>query len=201
LRIGLKSSEVDWAIRWKAGDNARSGATRLTPHPQTNPKYQFFNALYSSLALFETTNRVLQLVENTLIASLITQRSLVQIQPPQPIEDAPRPSLEPNAPREGHFHLYPADSTYHQRGDATPAFVLDRVHCDCHQVPLAANMKDQWTAVRGARRWSGDFGLGETAGSAGRAFSFEWDLVVLAVSSKALSHRISLLTGSLTGKF
>ena len=45
------------------------------------------------------------------------------------------------------------------------------------------------------------FGLGETAGSAGRAFSFEWDLVVLAVSSKALSHRISLLTGSLTGKF
>lgn len=53
--------------------------------PQTNPKYQFVNALYSSLALFETTNRVLQLVENTLLASLITQRSLVQIQPPQPI--------------------------------------------------------------------------------------------------------------------
>jgi hypothetical protein len=83
LRIGLKSSEVDWAIRWKAGDNARSGATPLTSQPQTNPKYQFVNALYSSLALFETTNRVLQLVENTLIASLITQRSLVQIQPPQ----------------------------------------------------------------------------------------------------------------------
>ena len=75
LRIGLKSSKVDWAIRWKAGDNARSGATRLTPHPQTNPKYQFFNALYSSLALFETTNRVLQLVENTLIASLQIHRS------------------------------------------------------------------------------------------------------------------------------
>ena len=84
LRIGLKSSEVDWAIRWKAGDNARSGATPLTSQPQTNPKYQFVNALYSSLALFETTNRVLQLVENTLIASLLTQRSLVQIQPPQP---------------------------------------------------------------------------------------------------------------------
>jgi len=69
--------------RWKARDNARSGAAPLTSQPQTNPKYQFVNALYSSLALFETTNRVLQLVENTLIASLITQRSLVQIQPPQ----------------------------------------------------------------------------------------------------------------------
>ena len=55
LRIGLKSSEVDWAIRWKAGDNARFGATAFT----SNPKYQFVNALYSSLALFETTNRVL----------------------------------------------------------------------------------------------------------------------------------------------
>jgi hypothetical protein len=75
LRIGLKSSEVDWAIRWKAGDNARSGATPLTSQPQTNPKYQFVNALYSSLALFETTNRVLQLVENTLIASLQIHRS------------------------------------------------------------------------------------------------------------------------------
>ena len=72
------------AVRWKAGDNAHSGATPLTSQPQTNPKYQFVNALYSSLALFETTNRVLQLVEDTLIASLITQRSLVQIQPPQP---------------------------------------------------------------------------------------------------------------------
>ena len=70
-------------IRWRVRDNARSGATPLTSQPQTNPKYQFVNALYSSLALFETTNRVLQLVENTLIASLITQRSLVQIQPPQ----------------------------------------------------------------------------------------------------------------------
>jgi len=71
-------------IRWKARDNARSGATPLTSQPQTNPNYQFVNALYSSLALFETTNRVLQLVETTLVASLITQRSLVQIQPPQP---------------------------------------------------------------------------------------------------------------------
>jgi hypothetical protein len=59
LRIGLKSAEVDWAIGWKAGDNARSGATPLTSQPQTNPKYHFVNALYSSLALFETTNRVL----------------------------------------------------------------------------------------------------------------------------------------------
>jgi hypothetical protein len=33
--------------------------TPLTPQPQTNPKYQFVNAIYSSLALFETTNRVL----------------------------------------------------------------------------------------------------------------------------------------------
>ncbi len=63
-------------------------AIRLpTPNqPQTNSKYQFVNALYSALPLFETTNRVLQLVENTLFASLITQRSLVQIQPPQPIK-------------------------------------------------------------------------------------------------------------------
>jgi hypothetical protein len=37
LRIGLKSSEVDWAIRWKARDDARSGATPLTSQPQTNP--------------------------------------------------------------------------------------------------------------------------------------------------------------------
>ena len=59
LRIGLKSSEVDWAIRWKAGDNARSGATPLTSQPQTNPTYQHPDPLYSSLALFETTNRVL----------------------------------------------------------------------------------------------------------------------------------------------
>ena len=59
LRIGLKSSEVDWAIRWKAGDNARSGATPLTSQPQTNPTYQHPDPLYSSLALFETTNRAL----------------------------------------------------------------------------------------------------------------------------------------------
>jgi len=44
----------------------------------------FVNALYSSLLLFETTNRVLQLVETKLLESLITQRSLVQIQLPQP---------------------------------------------------------------------------------------------------------------------
>jgi len=55
----LKSSEVDWAIRWKARDDARSGATPLTSQPQTNPKYQFVSAIYSSLELFETTNRVL----------------------------------------------------------------------------------------------------------------------------------------------
>jgi hypothetical protein len=70
-------------FRWKAGDNAHRGATPLTSQPQTNPKYQFVNALYSSLALFETTNRVLQLVETTLLASLITRRSLIQI-PQQP---------------------------------------------------------------------------------------------------------------------
>lgn len=52
--------------------------------PQTNPKYQFVYALYSSLALFETANHVLQLAETTIVASLITQRSAVQIRPPQP---------------------------------------------------------------------------------------------------------------------
>ena len=72
-------------------DLAATCAAALTSQPQTNPKYQFVNALYSSLALFETTNRVLQLVENTLIASLITQRSLVQIQPPQPLSRLANP--------------------------------------------------------------------------------------------------------------
>jgi len=72
-------------------DLAATCAAALTSQPQTNPKYQFVNALYSSLALFETTNRVLQLVENTLIASLITQRSLVQIQPPQPFSRLANP--------------------------------------------------------------------------------------------------------------
>jgi hypothetical protein len=52
------------------GDSARTGATPSTSQPQTNPKYQYVNALYSSLALFETTNRVLQLVDNTIVASL-----------------------------------------------------------------------------------------------------------------------------------
>jgi hypothetical protein len=41
--------------------------------PQTHLKYQFVIALYSSLALFETANRVLQLIENKLLASLIIQ--------------------------------------------------------------------------------------------------------------------------------
>src|ERR1700735_3006957 len=52
--------------------------------PPTDPKYQLANPISRSSALLETTNRVLQLVENTLVALLITQRSLVQIQPPRP---------------------------------------------------------------------------------------------------------------------
>jgi len=51
----------------------RAPVPRINFPTQTNPNYQFVKALYSSLALFETTNRVLQLVENTLIASLITK--------------------------------------------------------------------------------------------------------------------------------
>ena len=117
LRIGLMSSKVNWAIRWKAGDNARSGATPLTSQPQTNPKYQFVNALYSFLALFETTNRVLQLVENTLIASLITQRSLVQIQPPQPSQD-PGSRAGP-IPLQRHTHRPAAEASGLCRGVGT----------------------------------------------------------------------------------
>src|ERR1700691_1121696 len=85
--------------RWKAGDNARSGAAPLTSQPQTNPKYQFVNALYSSLAVFETTNRVLQLVENTLIASLITQKVAGSNPPPATttfIFHGLRPTLQPS---------------------------------------------------------------------------------------------------------
>ena len=65
--------------------------SRLPLHvfqPQSNPKYHCSKCLYGSLALFETPNRALQLVENTLLTSLITQRSLVQIQPPQPIRSS-----------------------------------------------------------------------------------------------------------------
>jgi len=84
--IALRTSvHIQRRIYDLAGRKSRAdqGQSADSLQPQTNPKYQFVNALYSSLALFETTNRVLQLVENTLIASLITQRSLVQIQPPQ----------------------------------------------------------------------------------------------------------------------
>jgi hypothetical protein len=54
--------------------------------PQTNPKYRYPTPIYNFLALFEAPNHTLQLIENTLVTSLITQRSLVQIQlqPPQP---------------------------------------------------------------------------------------------------------------------
>ena len=56
-----------------AGTKSRAGQGQPADslQPQTNPKYQFVNTLYSSLALFETTNRVLQLVETTLLASLM----------------------------------------------------------------------------------------------------------------------------------
>jgi hypothetical protein len=43
--------------------------------PQTNPRYQCTKGPYDSLALFETPSHALQLVENTLVTSLITQRS------------------------------------------------------------------------------------------------------------------------------
>ena len=45
--------------------------SRLPLHgfqPQTNPKYHCSKRLYSYLALFETPNHALQLVENKLLA-------------------------------------------------------------------------------------------------------------------------------------
>jgi hypothetical protein len=53
-----------------------------------------------------------------------------------------------------------------------PGFVLDRVHCDCLQVPLAADTSGRWIVVRRARRWNGDFWQAGTAGSAGRFSKF-----------------------------
>ena len=54
--------------------------SRLPLHvfqPQSNPKYHCSRCLYGSLALFETPNHALQLVENTLLTSLITQSSVM----------------------------------------------------------------------------------------------------------------------------
>ena len=54
-------------------------------NPNPTPNSHCSKCPYGSLALFETPDHALQLVENTLLTSLITQRPLVQIQPPQPI--------------------------------------------------------------------------------------------------------------------
>jgi hypothetical protein len=56
--------------------------SRLPLHafqPQSNPKYHCSQSLYDSLALFQTPNHALQLVENTVVTSLITQKSRLQI--------------------------------------------------------------------------------------------------------------------------
>jgi hypothetical protein len=42
---------------------------RVFVNPKTNPKYQYSDAIYSSLALPEAPNHTLQLVETTLVTS------------------------------------------------------------------------------------------------------------------------------------
>jgi hypothetical protein len=124
LKGSVDTEKVVGPDRIVLNDLAISDATPLAPQPQTNPKYQFVNALYISLALFEATNHAPQLVESTLGTSLITQRSLVQIQPPQPHEFPGR--LAPTLLA----HL----------ADSQAASTLPSQHSDpCHPPPVEAS--------------------------------------------------------------
>ena len=83
------SPSVDCSLLVEAGESFAATARFYSGfwpifQPQTNPKYQYPGPICSSLALFLTPNHTLQLVETTLVTSLITQRSAVQIRPPQP---------------------------------------------------------------------------------------------------------------------
>ena len=60
-------------------------------NPKLTPNSNFHIRFSDYSVLFDDTNHALQLVENTLIASLITQRSVVQIHPPQPFSPLANP--------------------------------------------------------------------------------------------------------------
>lgn len=52
---------ITWDYQVQSAGQKCAWATPINIYPQTNSKYQFVNALYSSLTIFETTNDVLQI--------------------------------------------------------------------------------------------------------------------------------------------
>ena len=86
LGATTKMSSSSASDLWEATPKSWQSNDLWAVRPKFNPPKDFRQRIFNNLALSKITDYTVQLVDNTIVTSLITQRSVVQIHPPQPIK-------------------------------------------------------------------------------------------------------------------